>query len=362
MKHKIKIGISVGDINGVGLEVILKTFADERLLNYCTPIIYGSAKVVAYHKNIVNLNKFSFHNIQAAEYAKRDRVNVITCWEETVNIALGKMTKESGEYAYKSLQAVMHDLKENKIDALVTAPINKKAMQGAGFDFPGHTEYIASQFTDGRNLMLMVNDDLRVGLVTNHVPLRDVAGAITREVVSKKIQIFNETLKIDFGKERPTIAVLGLNPHAGDDGVLGQEEEKIIRPAIIEAKKKGIMVFGCYPADGFFGSGNYTKFDGILAMYHDQGLVPFKALSFGDGVNYTAGLPVVRTSPDHGTAYDIAGQNAANPASFRKALFLAMDIAKNRRNFTEMRANPLKKTERPDEAKNESKIENIVDD
>lgn len=338
--EKLRIGISIGDINGIGLEVILKTVANPKILDYCTPIIYGSSKVVSYHKNIVNV-EFQFHTSRSAQHIKDDKVNIINCWNDNVNITLGKPTEEGGGYAFQSLEYAVKELKFGLIDALVTAPINKHAMQMANFPFPGHTEYLTQEMDVKESLMLMVSKSLKVGLVTNHLPLRAVADTITKALILKKINILNETLVKDFGIERPTIAVLGLNPHASDDGVIGNEEERIIRPAIIEAKKSGMMVMGPYPADGTFGSGQFKKFDAILAMYHDQGLVPFKAISFGSGVNYTAGLPYVRTSPDHGTAYDIAGSDQADPSSFREALFLALDIARSRKQYAEMHAHPL---------------------
>ena len=340
--EKVKIGISIGDINGIGLEVILKTLADTRILNFCTPVIYASSKVVSYHKNIVALEDFSFHAAKSGDRIHHDKVNVVNCWQDDVNITLGKISDSSGKYARISLDQATNDLQNGIIDTLVTAPIHKKAMQDAGFPFPGHTEYLNSIFKITESLMLMVNTDgLKVGLVTNHLPLKEVASAITKEKIVRKLQIFNHTLIVDFGIEKPTIAVLGLNPHAGDDGFLGEEEKKIIRPVIIEAKKKGMMAMGPFPADGFFGSRQHKKVDGILAMYHDQGLAPFKALSFGSGVNYTAGLPVIRTSPDHGTAYDIAGKNEADSRSFRQALFLAIDIFKCRKDHKEMYANAI---------------------
>jgi 4-phospho-D-threonate 3-dehydrogenase / 4-phospho-D-erythronate 3-dehydrogenase len=339
--EKLKIGISIGDLNGVGLEVILKTVSDARILNLCTPVIFGSSKVVSYHKNIVQV-EFPFANLREPEEAESGKVNVVNCWQEPVNITLGKMSDVGGKYAYISLERAVFALKEQRIAALVTAPINKKAMEMVGFPHPGHTEYIAEQLGATESLMLMVNDDFRVGLVTNHDPLSKVAEKISKERILKKILIMNETLRVDFGIEKPTIGLLGLNPHAGDEGALGMEEIEIIRPAIDMAKERGVMAFGPYSADAYFGTGMYKKFHATLAMYHDQGLIPFKALSFGDGVNYTAGLAGVRTSPDHGTAFDIAGQNLADPASFRKALFTAIDIAKNRLNYLEMTANPLK--------------------
>ena len=345
--NKIRIGISIGDINGIGLEVILKTLSHPQILNLCTPVIYGSSKIVSYHKNVVGLDSFQFNVATSGDRIKRDKVNVVNCWADDVNITLGKLSDSSGKYAKISLEQAVIDLKNGYFDALVTAPINKKAMQLADFKFLGHTEYLASEFNAKESLMLMVNDNLRIGLVTNHLPIRDVPAALTKELVRTKLQLFNNSLKVDFNLERPTIAILGLNPHASDDGIIGDEEENIIRPVIIETKKKGILAMGPYPADGFFGSMQYSKFDGILAMYHDQGLIPFKSLSFGSGVNFTAGLSIVRTSPDHGTAYEIAGNNVANPSSFRQALFVAIDIAKNRKIYKESTSNPIARKEQP---------------
>ncbi len=341
--NKPIIGISVGDINGIGLEVILKTLDDHKILDLFTPVVYGSSKVVSYHKNVVNVENFQFQGVRSIENLVRDPkiVNVINCWQENANITLGKVTAEGGSYAAQSLEWALGDLQKGLIDALVTAPIHKKAMQLAKFPFPGHTEFLTSAMGVKQSLMLLVNDGLRVGLATNHLPLKDVARSLTKELLMTKINIMNDTLKIDFGIERPTIAVLGLNPHAGDDGVLGDEEEKIIRPAVVELKKRGIIVMGPFAADGFFGAGQYKKFDGVLAMYHDQGLAPFKALSFSAGVNYTAGLPFIRTSPDHGTGFDIAGKSEADPSSFRQAIFTAIDIVRNRSEYTEAHANPM---------------------
>ncbi|MEM7102548.1 MAG: 4-hydroxythreonine-4-phosphate dehydrogenase PdxA [Bacteroidota bacterium] len=342
---KIKIGISVGDINGIGLEVILKTLIDDRITKMCIPIIYGSTKIVSYHKNIAKLDNFSYRGIKSADRVFSDDVNVVNCWQENVNISLGTVNEVGGKYALNSLEAATHDLKEGKIDALVTAPFNKKAVEMAGFRYPGHTEYLTDFFNAGESVMLLVNDDLRIGLVTNHLPLANVAATITKELIEKKITILNNALKQDFGIARPKIAVLALNPHAGDNGLLGSEEEEIIIPAVKDAKRKNIIVMGPYSADGFFGSSQWKNFDAILAMYHDQGLIPFKALSFGAGVNYTCGLPCIRTSPDHGTAHEIAGQNIANPSSFRKALFTAIDLVRNRRDYEEMTSNPMMKQE-----------------
>ena len=351
---KLKIGISIGDINGIGLEVILKTLSNKLVTSRCIPVVYGSSKVVSYHKNIVGVD-FHFNSTQNITHINGDRVNIVNCWQENVNITLGKPSEQSGQYALQSLEAAANDLKDGHLDALVTAPISKHAMKLANFPFPGHTEYLTSKLS-GDNLMLMVNDKLRVGVVTNHLPIREVADSITKELVIRKINLMNNSLKMDFGHERPLIAVLGLNPHSGDNGLLGDEEEKIIRPAIVECKKGGIMVMGPFSADGFFGSGQYTKFDGILAMYHDQGLVPFKTLSFGNGVNFTAGLSSVRTSPDHGTGFDIAGKNKADHSSFRQALFLAMDIVNQRNDFVEMHENALVKKEKSPIVEEEDEI------
>ncbi|MFK7806599.1 MAG: 4-hydroxythreonine-4-phosphate dehydrogenase PdxA [Saprospiraceae bacterium] len=330
--NKIKVGISAGDINGVGLEVILKSLA-QNITDFCTPIIYCSSKIVAYHKNIVGIESFHFSSSPSAHGARDGRINVVNCWQDDVTITLGKLSETGGKYARIALEQATNDLQEGLIDALITAPINKKAMQMAGFQYPGHTEFLADRFNINNSLMLMVSDKLRIGLVTNHLPIKDVASAITKDRVAQKLALLNTTLKRDFGLDKPTIAVLGLNPHAGDDGAIGSEEEEIIRPAVVEAKKSGIMAMGPYAADGFFGSGQHKKFDGILAMYHDQGLVAFKSLTFGNGVNFTAGLPHVRTSPDHGTGYDIAGTNSADHSSFLKALYLALDVSKHRKEF-----------------------------
>lgn len=339
----MKIGISIGDVNGIGLEVIVKTLLQQEILKYCTPIIYGSGKIVSYHKNIVSQVDLPLHNINSIQdRLHQDKINVINLWQDNVQINLGKLNDIGGKYALLSLEAAVRDLKEGHIDALVTAPIHKKSMTMVGFKHHGHTEYLNHIFqTD--SLMLLVSDELRVGLVTEHLPLKAVPAAISKESVLRKIQLMHESLIRDFRLERPLIAVLGLNPHAGDEGLLGTEEEDFIRPAVVEAKKKGALVHGPFPADGFFGSGTWKKYDGILAMYHDQGLAPFKALGFGNGVNYTAGLPAVRTSPDHGTAFDLAGKNSADPGSFRQALFMALDIARNRKAYKEEHANPLRK-------------------
>lgn len=353
---KLNIGISIGDINGIGLEVILKTFCDERLLNLCTPVLFGSSKVVSYHKNIIN-GELEFQSIRPGDTPEPGKFNVVNCWMDNVNITLGKATELSGQYAGISLEQAVKSLQDGTVDALVTAPINKEAMKLAQFPFPGHTEYLARELGRGQeHLMLMVNEGLRIGLATNHLPLKEVAHAIDKNLIKRKLEVFHEALRIDFGIERPTIAVLGLNPHASDGGVLGDEEEQFIRPAIVELKKKGVLAMGPFPADGFFGSGQHTKFDGILAMYHDQGLVPFKALSFGNGVNFTAGLTHVRTSPDHGTAYDLAGRNEADPSSFRSALYLALDVARSRKQYIELHANALGQRQKPADVEGEDEV------
>lgn len=352
--NKLKIGISIGDINGIGPEVILKALASPGVTSLFTPIIYGSAKALAYYKTSAEQD-LHIHSVREASQAHAGKANVINCWSESASITPGKPSEEAGRYAIMALEAAVADLKSHQIDALVTAPINKQVMNQAGFAFPGHTEYLAEQLR-GDDLMFMVSDELRVGLATNHLPLGEVSKSIRKDLLIAKLNLMNDSLRIDFGIDRPMIAVLGLNPHAGDGGVLGKEEERIIRPAVLECKKKGMMVMGPFPADGFFGSGQYKKFDGILAMYHDQGLVPFKALSFGSGINFTAGLSGVRTSPDHGTAYDIAGQNIADPASLRHALFSAMDIARNRWEYYDMTKNSLVKREKPAYVEEEDEI------
>jgi len=339
----ITIGITCGDINGIGLEVILRSLAIQGAGKNFRTVVYGSTKVAAYHKNIISEENIQFHTVNSPAEAEPGQMNFINCWNDNVNITLGKPTDVSGQCARLALEKAVADFKSGAIDALVTAPINKKAMQMAGFPFIGHTEYITSEMGAKDSLMLMVSDNLRIGVVTNHLPIKEVAAAITREKVLRKIQILAETLKVDFNIDRPTIAVLGLNPHAGDEGAIGKEDESVIRPAIEDAKAKGILTFGPFPADGFFGAGQYHKFDGILAMYHDQGLVPFKVLAFGEGVNYTAGLASVRTSPDHGTAYDIAGKGEADISSFIKALYLAADIVRNRNEYIDMHANSLER-------------------
>ncbi len=360
--NKVRVGISVGDINGVGPEVIIKTLSDARILKQCIPIIYGSAKVISYHKNIVKPRDFLYQSLTTAERPSTSKINIVNCWTEDVVIALGTPNESTGRFAYTSLDRAAQDLEAGLIDALVTAPFDKQVMSQAGFRYPGHTEYLTSRFKANESLMMMVSNGLRIGVLTNHLPISEVAESITRERVTRKLEIFHQSLKVDFGIERPTIAVLGLNPHAGDGGLVGHEEVEVIKPAMIALKKKGMVVSGPYSADGFFGTGQHVKVDGILAMYHDQGLIPFKTLSFGEGVNYTAGLNIVRTSPDHGTGVKIAGQNKANPASFRKALFLAIDLHKARTAYKEAHQNPLRKKNIREETEAESLAQDDIID
>lgn len=338
---KIRIGITQGDINGIGYEVIIKTLMDARILEICTPVIYGSPKVAAYHRKVLNIENFNIHTIQSINDIHDKRVNIINCVDEEIRVELGKSTVVAGEAAYLSLKAAVHDLKEGKIDALVTAPINKVNIQSDNFRFSGHTEYFQSVFATNDVLMFMVSDVLKIGVVAGHVPMSKLKDYITREKILSKLRILNSSLIKDFTIRRPKIAVLGFNPHAGDDGLLGDEELTDIIPAIREANKENILAFGPYPADGFFGSGAFKKFDAILAMYHDQGLIPFKTLIVDEGVNYTAGLPIIRTSPAHGTAYEITGKDEADFGSFRNALYLACDISKNRKQNREISRNPL---------------------
>lgn len=343
---KIKVGITQGDINGIGYEVIIKTLADNRINDFCIPIIYGSSKVAAYHRKALNIENFNLNVINNATEANSKRSNIINCVNDEIKVELSKSTEEAGEAAFLALERATSDLEKGEIDVLVTAPINKKNIQSDKFHFPGHTEYLEQKFGKGeKGLMLMVNDVLRVAVLTGHIPLKDVALHITEENIVDKLKKLNFSLKQDFGIVKPRIAVLGLNPHAGDEGVLGKEEQEIITPAIKKANEAGIMAFGPYPADGLFGSGNFCSFDAVLAMYHDQGLAPFKSIAMENGVNYTAGLSVIRTSPAHGTAYDKAGLGEASEDSFRSALYLACDIFNYRNTYSEMTKNPLKKQE-----------------
>lgn len=343
--NRLKIGITQGDTNGIGWEVILKTLADSRIAELCTPVVYGSPDAAAYYRNrIAELEEIAFNTVVSAREARRGRVNLVACGAQELHITPGEPSTAAGQAAVDALQAAMRDLKEGALDALVTGPIDKETVQADDFRYTGHTEYLAAEL-EGEPMMLMCSELLRVGLVTTHLPLAEVSAAISKEKIMAAVDRLNRSLVADFGVVKPRIAVLALNPHAGDGGLLGREEEETIRPAVNDCYGKGILAFGPFAADGFFASGNYAHYDGVLAMYHDQGLAPFKTLT-PDGVNYTAGLGKVRTSPDHGVAYDIAGQDKADPQSMRNAIYMALDIVENRRRWAAMSANPLQHFER----------------
>ncbi len=342
-REKIVIGITQGDINGIGYEVILKTLSESRVLDAFVPVIYGSPKVAAFHRKQLDIQGINLNIINSVEELNPKRINIINCSDDEIKVELGRSTEEAGKAAFAALEQATEDLKKGALDAIVTAPINKKNIQSADFHFPGHTEYLEEKFGTGTpSLMLLMNDVMRVAVVTGHIPVAEVSNALTKELITEKLLVFNKALKEDFMIVRPRIAVLGLNPHAGDEGVIGDEEQKTIIPALKEAEKQGVVCVGPYAADGFFGSGQFSKFDGILAMYHDQGLIPFKTISMDSGVNFTAGLSVIRTSPAHGTAYDLAGKNMASEDSFRQAIYTACDIYQNRMINKEITANPLK--------------------
>jgi len=341
MQEKMKIGISHGDINGISYEVIIKTLLDQRILEICTPVIYGSPKVAAYHRKALDIENFSPTSISSSDEARGNKAYIINCVDENIRVELGKSTDSAGISSYRALKAATTDLELGKLDALVTGPVNKQNIQHSDFSYSGHTEYLQDRFKANEVMMLMISDLLKVGLVAGHVPVAQLSSFITQKLIEDKLQILARSLLIDFGIRNPRIAVLGLNPHAGDDGLLGSEEIEVITPAIQKAKQKGITALGPFAADGFFGAGRFNRFDAVLAMYHDQGLAPFKSLSMDSGVNYTAGLPVVRTSPAHGTAFELAGKNEASPASFRNALYLAIDVARSRKLYDEMASNPL---------------------
>mgnify|MGYP003117688154 CR=1 FL=1 len=340
-KQKIKLGISIGDINGIGCEVALKTFEDPRMLEFCTPIIFASNKTISQQLKDLEIN-LKFNGVRDAEQAIEGKVNIVNVWKEVPKIEYGQATKEGGDFAIRSLRAAVAALKENKIDVLVTAPINKNNIQSEDFKFPGHTDFLAQEL-DGESLMFMVTNSLRVGLLTDHIAVKDVAKAITPALIRNKVAIMEKSLKTDFGIRRPKIAILGINPHSGDSGTIGEEDDKILKPTIKELFNQGTLVYGPYSADSFFGSNSHQNFDAVLAAYHDQGLIPFKTLSFGKGVNYTAGLDKVRTSPDHGTAYEIAGKGKADESSFKEAVFTAMHVFNNRSEYLELTKNPLQK-------------------
>lgn len=338
---KIVLGITHGDINGIGYEVIIKSLLDSRIYDQMIPVIYGSPKVAAYHRKALNIENFSFNTIRTADEAVARRANIINCIDDATRVELGKSTQQAGEASYLALEAVCADIEAGKIDALVTGPINKMNIQSDKFHFSGHTEYLKARFRSESALMLMINDLMRIGVVTTHLPLSEVPSKVTNEAVLEKLRILNDTLRIDFIVSAPRIAVLSLNPHAGDEGLIGREEIEVINPALEQAKNEDILAFGPFPADGFFGAGTYRQFDAVLAMYHDQGMIPFKALTIEGGVNFTAGLPLVRTSPAHGTAFDIAGKNEASADSFREAIYLACDLFNNRRLYNEISVNSL---------------------
>lgn len=337
------IGLTCGDLNGIGPELIIKTFSDNRILDICTPVLFASGKIINFYRKAVPDTNFNWQNIRELNRLNHRQVNIFSCWEEDVVINPGQMNETGGKYAVKSLLAAVQALKQNEIHGLVTAPVHKKNIQSAEFNFTGHTPFLKSVFGVNDVLMILYAGNFRVGLVTEHIPVNEIAGQITKEVILRKLNMLNESLKKDFGIEKPRIAVLGLNPHAGDEGLIGKEEETIIKPAVKEAKQNNMLVIGPYSADGFFARHYHERFDAVLAMYHDQGLIPFKALASGDGVNFTAGLPAVRTSPDHGTAFDIAGKGKADESSFRTAVFECIDIINRRRGYADDRKNPLKK-------------------
>jgi 4-hydroxythreonine-4-phosphate dehydrogenase len=340
-ENRIRVGITHGDMNGISYEVIIKTLQDPRLIETHTIIVYGSSKVASYYRKTLNINDSSFNLIKKADMAHPRRPNIINIVEDEVKIDVGESTTIAGELAHLALEMATADLQANNLDVLVTAPINKKNIQSPGFVFPGHTEYLAQKFKSEDYLMLMVSEGIRIGVITGHVPLNKVSGELSEDLIIRKIKLLNQSLMRDFGIMKPRIAILSLNPHAGDEGLLGSEETTIIKPAIEKAYNQNILVFGPFPADGFFGSSKMQHFDGILAMYHDQGMIPFKLVSFENGVNFTAGLPFVRTSPAHGTAYDIAGKDIASPEAFRNAVYLACDIFNNRIAYDELKANSL---------------------
>ena len=337
----IRVGISIGDINGIGAEIIIKTFEDSRMLEFCTPIIFASIKTMSFFKKHFESN-INFHGINDLTQVLENRVNVLNVWKENVDIAFGKEDLKAGEYAFKSLEKATEALKNDDIDVLVTAPINKLTIQSESFKFPGHTDYLAKEL-GGNSLMFMVTENLKVGLLTDHVPVKDVPQHINAKLIEEKVQTVYESLKKDFRVGKPKIAVLGINPHAGDNGVIGDEDEKILKPTLLKIRDTGKLVYGPYSADSFFGSKNYKNFDAIIASYHDQGLIPFKTITFGAGVNYTAGLNKVRTSPDHGTAFEIAGKGVADESSFKAAVFMALQVFNNRKEYKRLTKNPLKK-------------------
>lgn len=330
IQEKPRIGITIGDLNGIGPEVVMKALIDSRILNLVTPVIYGSSRVISFYKKLLALEEFTYSPVKSKGQFVAKSINVVNCWEEVIEVNPGKATPETGKASLQALQWACKEMKEGLIDALVTAPIDKHAIHSEEFPFKGHTEFLALEFGAGESLMFMVSESLRIGLVTAHEPLKDVAALITKEKIEAKLRLMENSLRKDFGINKPKIAVLGLNPHAGDGGLIGKEDEEIIKVVVSEQRNKGKLVFGPLPADGFFGTANYKKYDAVLAMYHDQGLIPFKTIAFDNGVNFTAGLSIVRTSPDHGTGYNIAGKNQANESSMREAIFQAGEIFRQR--------------------------------
>ena len=329
-EHKPVIGISIGDINGIGPEVVIKALNDNRILRHLTPVIYADGRVISFYRKHLNLQNFNYNQIKSVDKIQDRKVNVVNLNEQNVEVTPGKGTKEGGDYALLSLRKCMEDLKAGKIQAMVTAPLSKELVQSEDFKFPGHTEYLTQEDGATDSLMFLVAEELRVGVVTGHIPLKEVSNKVTDKLLTEKLQLMINSLKKDFGIKKPRVAVMGLNPHAGENGLLGEEEEKVINPVLNEFRNKGNLVFGPFPSDGFFGSNQYRSYDGILAMYHDQGLIPFKNIAFSNGVNFTAGLSFIRTSPDHGTAFSIAGKNEADETSLRSAIYCAADIIRHR--------------------------------
>lgn len=342
-EQKPIIGFSCGDLNGVGLEIIIKALSDSRMAELCTPVVFASNKSINFYKKIVSDANFNYQAVKDFERLSTKSVNVFSCWEDEVNIQPGQLTAEGGSYAIKSLTEAVKALKEGHIHALVTAPIHKKNVQNENFPYTGHTPYLKAAFEANDVVMFMVAENIKVALVTEHIPVAEVASHITKQGIVSKLKIMNQSLKKDFGITKPKIAVLGLNPHAGDEGLIGKEEAEIIQPAIKEAKQQDVFCFGPYSSDAFFARGQHERFDAVLAMYHDQGLIPFKSLAIGEGVNYTAGLSGIRTSPDHGTAFDIAGKGKADESSIRGAVFAAIDIYRSRNGYADARKNPMRK-------------------
>lgn len=335
------IGITTGDVNSISVEVIIKTLVDSRINDYCVPVVYGSPKVMSFWKKQLGFGEFNLHIAKSFDQIHLKKSNILVCWEEEIDIKPGEITAQAGKYAFKSLEMATRDAKDGKIDALVTGPLNKHNVNSELLPFTGHTEYLAQQAGTQDFIMMLLSTDIKVGLVTGHVPVSEIASKINKELILKKLRTMQKSLQKDFSITKPKIALLGLNPHAGDNGLLGKEDKEIIAEAVKQAQAENIVAYGPYSADGFFGSRQFHQFDAVLAMYHDQGLIPFKYLAFDDGVNYTAGLPFVRTSPDHGTAYAIAGKNQASETSFRNALYTAIDIVRTRNENIELKANPL---------------------